>query len=898
MKRTLRYILSAAMLSAASIVLLLTSCSREERLENMTVNFHGREFPARYFEQGVMNVKLTQDMLDALSSDDSGRIDITSASVRSSVDAIASLGITSMERYFPYAGEFEPRTREAGLHLWYKVRFDKSAPLTRAMDELSATEGFDIVEYSPVIVRVDNGKAVPVKSTSSTRPTSSTLFNDPMLGDQWHYKNDGSLKNSMAGADINVEPVWANFTTGSSEVIVAVVDGGVDYTHEDLAANMWRNPEQSGDLAYGWNFISNGPRITADDHGTHVAGTIAAVNNNGKGVSGIAGGNSAKNIPGVRIMSCQIFDDSDNSGDGLVAIKWGADHGAVIAQNSWGYSYKTYEAAAGDVTSQAAKDAIDYFVRNAGYDENHQQVGPMAGGIVIFAAGNDGWDVGHPGDYESCVAVGSIGADYQAAYYTNYGSWVDVAAPGGDANKGRQVLSTLPGNEYGYMQGTSMACPHVSGVAALVVSHRGGPGFTSQALREILESSVRDISAYNRNKYIGKGLVDAYRAVVGTSGQPPAQVTGFEVSLLRSNTLEFSVTVPSDPDNGKPNMIFVYYSESPLTESNYKNAMFQSYSVGDMEPGDVLTDEVTGLGFDTQYYLTAVATDYGGLTSPMSAVQTVTTGPNHAPELTPLDGTSLDIRMWQTGELRFLTYEPDGHEIIPSAYTPGDTASLSTLLRNDTLLLRIQGRTSAPGTHVATVKASDPYGMADSLEVTYTVAENIAPELLKEVDGVAFSSTQDATFSLDMNEYFTDADGEPLTISVATTVNGIANLAVRQNRVNITPLTYGTTTATITGTDVMGETVSTTFNIVVRDASQPIDIYPNPVVDTLYIRAGSDSQGHVRITSASGSTVFDDDISVSIFDPAAIDMSALPGGMYVLTVEYEGTVIKRSIAKL
>ena len=121
---------------------------------------------------------------------------------------------------------------------------------------------------------------------------------------------------------------------------------------------------------------------------------------------------------------------------------------------------------------------------------------------------------------------------------------------------------------------------------------------------------------------------------------------------------------------------------------------------------------------------------------------------------------------------------------------------------------------------------------------------------------------------------------------------------MRQNRVNITPLTYGTTTATITGTDVMGETVSTTFNIVVRDASQPIDIYPNPVVDTLYIRAGSDSQGHVRITSASGSTVFDDDISVSIFDPAAIDMSALPGGMYVLTVEYEGTVIKRSIAKL
>lgn len=898
MKRPLRNLLSAALLSAASLSVLLSSCSREERLENQTVNFHGREFPAYHFKQGEMNVKLTQAMLDALSPDDSGRIDITSASVRSSVDAIASLGITSMERYFPYAGEFEPRTREAGLHLWYKVRFDESAPLTKAMDELSETEGFDVVEYAPKIVRVDHGKAVPVRTDASAGRTSSTLFNDPLLKDQWHYKNDGTLQNSMAGADINVEPVWKNFTTGSSEVIVSVVDGGVDYTHEDLAANMWHNPEQSGDMAYGWNFISNGPRITADAHGTHVAGTIAAVNNNGKGVCGIAGGNSAKNIPGVKIMSCQIF-EGENSGDGLVAIKWGADHGAVISQNSWGYSYETYEQAAGSVTSQAAKDAIDYFIRYAGYDASgQQQVGPMAGGIVIFAAGNDAWDVGHPVDYESNLTVGSIGADYQAAYYTNYGPWVDVAAPGGDAQKGRQVLSTLPGNQYGYMQGTSMACPHVSGVAALVVSHRGGPGFTSQALREILESSVRDISAYNRNKYIGKGLVDAYRAVVGTSGMPPEQVTGFEVSLLRSNTLQFSVTVPSDPDNGKPNMIFVYYSESHLTESNYKNAMFQSYSVDDMQAGDVLTDEVTDLDFNTQYYLTAVATDYGGLASPISAVRTVTTGVNHAPELIPVDGTSIEMRMWQTGELRFVVNEPDGHEIIPSAYTSGDTTSLSTLMSGDTLLLRIQGRTSAPGAHVATVKASDPYGLADSLEVVYTVAENIAPELIQEVAGVAFNSSQDATITLDMNEYFSDADGEPLSLSAVTAVNGIVNMAVRENRINITPMSYGTTAATVTGTDAMGESVSTTFNIVVRDGTQPIDIYPNPVTDTLYIRAGSDSQGHVRITSTNGSTVFDEDISVSIFDPAAIDMSSLPGGMYVLTVEYEGTVIKRSIAKL
>lgn len=899
MKRTLRYILSAAMLSAASIVLLLTSCSREERLENMTVNFHGRELPASFFEQGVVRVKLTQAMADSLCVNDSGKITLASArAVKSVGDAAASLGIVSMKRSLPHAGKFEPRTRAKELHLWYNVVFDESTPLTRAMNSLSEVEGFSKVEYIPVTVPVNHGTAVEVPASgNSAAPSAAAVFNDPRLGDQWHYYNDGSLKNSIAGSDINVLPVWSSFTTGSQDVIVAVVDGGVDYSHEDLAANMWHNPEQGGDLAYGWNFITDGPRITAHDHGTHVAGTIAAVNNNGKGVCGIAGGNSAKNIPGVRIMSCQIFDNSDKSGSGVEAIKWAADHGAVIAQNSWGYSFETYEDAASFIVTDYDKSCIDYFTEYAGLDENGRQVGPMAGGIVIFAAGNDGWDTGHPGDYETCLAVGSIGADYRAAYYTNYGSWVDVAAPGGDTQMGREVLSTLPGNAYGYMQGTSMACPHVSGVAALVISHRGGPGFTSKALREILESSVRDISVYNRTKYIGKGLVDAYRAVVGTAGRPPAAVTGFE-ARAESNNVYFSVTVPSDPDNGKPNMIFVYYSESPLTESNYSSAMFQSYTVGDMEPGDVLEDVVTDLGFETQYYLTAVATDYGGLTSPMSTVLSVTTGQNHAPELTPLDGTSVEMKAWQTASLRFIAKDPDRHDIIPSAVTPDDTVSLSTVLNGDTLILNIQGRTSAPGTHSAVLRAEDPYGMYDEEVITYTVEQNKAPEKVKDLPGVAFSSSTAESVTLNMYEYFSDPDGEPLAISASSSNNSIAHVAVRGQNIIITPMSYGTTETTVTGTDALGETVSTTFNIVVRDASQPIDIYPNPVVDTLYIRAGSDSQGHVRITSASGSTVFDDDISVSIFDPAAIDMSALPGGMYVLTVEYEGTVIKRSIAKL
>lgn len=898
MKKT---IFRIAVLTVAASMLAAASCTRDESAElQNTVKYHGREISASVFEPDLIRVKLSGPLADSLITDEEGAVSLEGSGVKSIDRLRESIGATAMRRTFPPAGEFEKRTREAGLHLWFNVYFDRSTALTRAGGELEAVEGIDIVEYCPKTVRVDAGKAVavdPAKMPGAARSAATDIFNDPMLPDQWHYYNDGTLSNSIAGSDINLIPVWNRGVTGNPDVIVAVVDGGVDYTHEDLAANMWRNPEQSGDRAYGWNFVSGGPLVTADDHGTHVAGTIAAVNNNGKGVCGIAGGNGSTSS-GVRIMSCQIF-QGEEGGSGAEAIKWAADHGAVIAQNSWGYSFDSYQDAAGSYTPQYDKDAIDYFTENAGYDERGRkggnQVGPMAGGIVIFAAGNDGWDVGYPGEYEKCVAVGAIGADYRAAYYTNYGSWVDVAAPGGDVQKGRQVMSTLPGNQYGYMQGTSMACPHVSGVAALIVSENARRGYTSTALRKTLEGTVRDISAYNRGKYIGKGLVDAYRAVVGTNSRPPAAVGNFKAEAV-SNNIHFSLTVPSDPDDTKPNMIYVYYSETALTSSNYESAMFSSYLVGDLNPGDVLEDVLTVEKFSTDYYVAAVATDYGGVASPLSTVIKVTTGENHAPVLTPVDGTSIGIKAWQTGRLRFLVSEEDGHEVTATAGP--DTVSLSVSLAEDTLTLYIQGTSSTPGTHEAVVRASDPYGMYDEVTVTYTVEPNNPPVKNSDPEGVVFSAMNAPAVTMDMNEYFSDPDGEALALSVDVTSFDVANIAINRQSLIITPMTYGSMTATVTGTDALGEKVSTSFGIVVRDGSQPVDIYPNPVTDTLYVRAGTDSQGHVRIVSGSGATVYDKDVSVSVFSPAAIDMGRMPGGTYTVIVNYEGNEVKRNIVKL
>ena len=413
---------------------------------------------------GQAVVQFDDSMIELIETDLQSGCLVTKSSELNSMKEM--LGISSMERVFSHGGEFEARRRAFGLHRWYKLTFDPEVPVTKASSDLGSVPGIISVE--------------PVRNIRRT-----STFNDPRLKYQWHYINDGSLDSShKAGADVNVKSVWENYTTGKPEVIVAVVDGGIDYEHEDLKANYLK----------GKSFVDKQSKVVPHSHGTHVAGTIAAVNNNGIGVSGLAGGDAAAKVQGVKLLSCQIFahnpDDpqKDFGGDGGDAIVWGADNGAVISQNSWGYVYETAEdAKKASIEGTALAAAIDYFIANAGKDANGNQTGPMAGGIVIFAAGNSGWPNDPICEYEPVLAVGSIAPNFTRASYSNYGDWVDIAAPGGSVDYAQgEILSTIPDNGYGYMQGTSMACPHVSGVAALVVSHHGGPGFTPAKLREKL----------------------------------------------------------------------------------------------------------------------------------------------------------------------------------------------------------------------------------------------------------------------------------------------------------------------------------------------------------------------------------------------------------------------------
>lgn len=409
----------------------------------------------------------------------------------------------SIKRVFPYVAKFEERRKKYGLDRWYEVTFDESLSPEQAKNVFKNTAGVQIAELEIPMELKDGSKNKYRKLTAADiakmgTPKTAMPFNDPRLGLQWHYNNDGSMPGSVAGADINLFNAWKT-ETGKSNVLIAIIDGGVDYSHEDLAQNMWVNQKElngkpgvydDGDVyvddIYGYNFVTKTGEIYPHSLGTHVAGTVGTVNNNGIGMCGVAGGDGTNG--GVKMISCQVFDPRAANSDGnfAEAIVYAAEIGASIAQCSWGWGTAGYY-------EQAVLDAIDYFTEYGGGDN-------LKGGLCIFAAGNEGEEGQfYPACYEKTLAVTSMCFDKTAANYSCRGKWADVAAPGGymDYDQAQGVLSTLPSNTYGYSEGTSMAAPHVSGIAALILSKYGSKNLLNETLRQQLVTSVNDFYKVN-----------------------------------------------------------------------------------------------------------------------------------------------------------------------------------------------------------------------------------------------------------------------------------------------------------------------------------------------------------------------------------------------------------------
>ncbi len=875
---------SYRMLSLLASVALLSNCTKETDMSMTEEKGEPLKEDVSGTIPGQIIVKFNGELTAEIEAgaDEEGLI--IPARVKSISGPAASVRVNSMKRLFPDAGEFEERTRAEGLHQWYIVEYDETVSTRSAISSFTLP-GVLEAEIPHRAVPIGGDKVSGYVTAGAVQTGSSDVFNDPMLAKQWHYYNDGTANSSVSGCDINVIPVWKNYTTGSPDVIVGVVDGGIDFKHEDLAANMWNNPKESGDRKYGYNFVTNGPKVNAEDHGTHVAGTIAAVNNNGIGVCGIAGGNAAAGQAGVKLMSCQIFQGKE-SGNGAEAIKWSADHGAVISQNSWGYVDS-------EGTPKYLKDAVDYFIKYAGLDKDGNQVGPMKGGIVIFAAGNDNKQYGYPAEYEPIVAVTSVGADYRRAYYSNYGEWADIAAPGGDVKKGNQVLSTLPGNKYGSMQGTSMACPHVSGIAALIISKYGGPGFTPEALRERLLNYVTDISGFNKAYHLGGGLVNCYMAIAGSGGKAPEVPTGLNVEP-RSNNVTVSVTVPEDEDDGTPYTIIVYYGDKANAE---ENEMFALLYVGDAKAGDTVSGTIGGLEFEKEYYFAAVASDLASNKSSYTETITVTTGPNSSPEIKSLNGNSVELKPHEQFEFMYEVSDPDGHFLNFELEGASEAAVLDTLDKAAPKI-RINAVAASTGSYTANLVVSDIYGARTVATALYTILENHKPYVLKAMDDMFFDSKSAGTVSFDSKEYFGDEDGESLRYEITMSDPSVLNFTHAKGMFYLTVMNYGYCEVGVKGVDIRGESAEMKFSVLVRNGDSPVELFPNPVSDFLNIRTGEMKETDVRIVSSTGKTVLDDTMMIGAMTPAKIDMTSCPPGMYVVEVTFEGITYKENIVKL
>lgn len=512
-------------------------------------------------------------------SDDCDRsvilVKFNSAPSETLLEEMASGSVRSIRPLFKSSAGKKELEKEFGLDRWFELSLDDGSDFDRTLIETASLPEVAVVEPCSRAYRASDCVRHPYFPDAPTLTKSPAApvtypFNDPSLPVQWNYINSGDTNfaaMACSDADINIEDVWNTLSCGDPSIIVAVIDDGVKYTHPDLRANMWVNEAelngQDGvdddgngfvDDIYGYNFCSDSGNVNWDSkydvgHGTHCAGTIAAVNNNGTGVCGIAGGSGKSD--GCRIMSCQIlsghYNNSGSAAQIAKAIKYAADMGASVISCSFGYagSYKSDNDYT-DAVGSAEMDAIHYFEASAGNNP------VLDGNIAIFASGNDNHPYAHyPGAFHDVISVSAFGPDFLPTYYTNYGPGCNISAPGGEYSLGTNreastVLSTgiseIDGSDYVYMQGTSMACPHVSGIAALALSYamKLGKTFTVKEFKDMILTSANDIDSridtipykrYNRNampplalsKFYGKmgtGAVDAWKLMMQVEGVP------------------------------------------------------------------------------------------------------------------------------------------------------------------------------------------------------------------------------------------------------------------------------------------------------------------------------------------------------------------------------------------
>lgn len=878
--KTYRIILSVAVAS------VLWACSVDEQMQPQTDAPAGPTVSDEGTVPGIMTVKVSDDLADRLLeyADEQGELNADGVALLN----ISGINVTGARTSFHIGGKFEKRQRAAGLHRWFRISYDESVPVSKAAGNAAAAPG---IEFAEPVMKIKK---------------MSVEMNDVGYERQWHYHNTGQY-GFTPGIDIKLQEAWDTYGVfGSSDVIVAVADQGVEYSHEDLNGNMWVNEvELTGepgvdddgngyvDDVYGYNFVRGNSTIHPEAHGTHVAGTIAAVNNNSIGVCGVAGGKYPEK--GVSLMALQLLEEGEQyGGDTYLAFQYAAENGACIINNSWGYQ-------SSDATlTEVDKTAIDYFVENAGMDENGNQVGPMKGGLVVFAAGNFASETGYPAQYDKTLAVAAVGPTGKYTYYTNYGDWVDICAPGGDEfinGDYGQVLSLALSDQYGYNRGTSMACPHVTGVAALVLSTKTPEdGFTADNLFKLLVNTA-DPSIYeynmNRSGMLGSGMLDAVAALAAAKETPAASpVTGFDAES-EGNTITLTV---AEPENAA--YFYVYYDDREFTADNLGNADRLEFRIENLDyaSDDRRTMTIDGLKFNTDYWCTVVSANIIGEESAVPDPVMITTKANRAPVITPDQSGDIVLKACETVVRTYTIVEPDGQTFTREFDGLVDDCVELVSLTTRSVQLTVNALYMEPGDYKCSITARDDTGEdtgVATLEIPFTILENNAPAFVGSrefaINGV------NSTYMFNPYDCFSDKDGDILSFEYRMADPTIVSYAEQENGlVQFTALKPGNVRIAVTARDPKGAAASggITVTVIGSDSGTAgeagMSVYPNPARDFVKVRTTASGVYDVIVNTASGSTVYSASAAISLDQPHEVDLSGIAPGTYSLVLRKDG----------
>ena len=675
---------------------------------------------------------------------------------------------TSIEPLFDVGGEYEQRHREHGLHRWYEIRLEDGMAATDAdvesvtqaygsVADVSVAEGEARAEY-----HVTENRNPPIQSLLDPLPDTP---DDPLYDDQYAFQN------------IEAEGGWQT-RTGDTTVVVSVHDSGITgnfdgeettIDHPDLEPNVWYGGDPSDGSVHGKNFAGDPANLVdnTNGHGTHVTGTMAAVTNNAFGVAGTAGGNGEfanGRGTGIRYMVIPNLNEPD-------AYVYAADNGAVISQNSWGFISP-------GVFPQATQDAIDYFIENGGGDH-------LDGGLVVFSAGNDGADIqAYPAFYPPTVAVASTNQNDNVSGFSNFGDWVDIAAPGSN------ILSTwLTGqgsveDNFDFLSGTSMSAPHVSGAAALVVSEFQDISSPEQ-VESTLEQAADDIDA---SVDIGAGRLNLAQALQEDDGQAPAAITDLSVTDVAAAHVDLQWTVPE----GSPAVYDIRYSTDPIeNDSDFENAQQVEDPPSPSAPGTTDSTVVDGLTPDTEYFFAIKSSDTFGNTSGLSNVPSATTENAPAIALDP-EEQSLTLTVGETGENSFsilnagkdtleYTLEPvlGGTQISDPIGEPTTPASEADFPEgNYETAIGVAPEDGEPVANTAPVQKLDAdlegsmyFGVNSGDATEFVSFEGSTPEtlnILSSYPGSGFSNAGDFPRDDDSFVYELDNEGNLRTVDVET----------------------------------------------------------------------------------------------------------------------------------